>query len=330
MTRLRQRLLGISESQTSFVPRGFHWRDENARQHLEKSGAAFVHGYNSALSDDRPEPLASRLHEVELEKVGFAFEGASMALALLDLLTPFNHGRLERFLHGPGSAHVYMVHVGAGWAAARLRRSPYGLMNKMHPLFRWLAVDGYGFHEGYFHSRQTIQQQKIPRRITGYAGRAFDQGLGRSLWFVYGADVEAIVQTVQSFEARRRPDLYSGVGLAAAYAGGIDDQSLRRLKSLGSEYESAIAQGAAFAAKARMRAGHLASHTEIACQILCEIPAEIAAAITDEALQNLPADGAEPSYEIWRCRIQAAFSRRPVSPSNPHPALPGDKGDFRK
>ncbi len=33
-----------------------------------------------------------------------------------------------------------------------------------------------------------------------------------------------------------------------------------------------------------------------------------AAAVTDRARENLPPDGAEPAYEVWRQRIQAQFA----------------------
>src|SRR3712207_8380154 len=59
-----------------------------------------------------------------------------------------------------------------------------------------------------------------------------DQGLGRSLWFVQGADVRRIPATVNAFPAERRPDLWSGLGLACGYAGGrtraeVDRKSTR-------------------------------------------------------------------------------------------------------
>lgn len=237
-----------------------------------------------------------------------------MALALLDQLTPWKRNRLRQFLSGPAAEHAYMVHVGAGWALARLRRPLKRAMNRMDPLLRWLTVDGYGFHEGYFHPERTITRQEVPARITGYARRVFDQGLGRSLWFVCGADVEQVCKTIGAFRRHRRVDLFSGIGLASAYAGGVDIDHLTRLKALGESYRAQLAQGAAFAAKARLRASIMTSHTQAACEVLCGVSAETAAAITDEALQNLPADGPEPAYEIWRRRIEAKFSEEKVAP----------------
>ncbi len=302
---LRKRLFGISPNEVTFARRGFRGGEGGARERLEKVGATFLHGYHAVLLDDEPEGLAQRLSEVELEFRGFAFEGAAMSLALLDVLTPWKKDRFQAFLKGPGAAHVYMVHVGMGWALARLRRRVERPLARLDPLLRWLAIDGYGFHEGYFYWPRFVERQTPPKQLSGYALHAFDQGLGRSLWFVDGADVSRIPTTIAAFPPSRHADLWSGVGLACAYAGGRERVEVQALRVAAGPYHPQLAQGAAFAAKARQRAGNPTPHTEIACEVLCGLSAEAASKITDVALENLPPDGAEPAYEIWRQRIQA-------------------------
>jgi hypothetical protein len=171
-----------------------------------------------------------------------------------------------------------------------------------------LAVDGYGFHEGYFHWRRFIAGGPVPPRLLGYECRVFDQGLGRSLWFVCGADVHALAEVIAHFSPRRRPDLWSGAGLACAYAGGVTGQSIRLMAQGSDLFRSHLAQGVAFAAKARERAGNPAEHTELACQIICGLSAHDTARVTDAALQSLIPEGSDPAYEVWRRRIQRVFS----------------------
>jgi enediyne biosynthesis protein E3 len=302
--RIQRFFLGLSLDEATFARRGFRANDASARLRLEQIGRTFLHGYHAALEEGDLDNLLSRLQEVEAESRGFAFEGAAMGLFLLDHLTPWRTDRLRAFLDGPGAPHIYLGYVGAGWALAQLGANVPRALARFDPLLRWLAVDGYGFHHGYFHSHRSVVERQTPRRFSGYSLRAFDQGLGRSLWFVEGADVARIAATVAGFPVARRPDLWSGVGLACAYAGGVDRDAIERLLISARANRVQLAQGAAFAAKARARAGIPSTHTDLACRIVCGMSAEDAALATDAALVDLPADGLLPSYEVWRQRIQ--------------------------
>jgi hypothetical protein len=308
MSRLRRGLLGISTDEALFDRRGFRGHDERARARIELIGTTFIGGYMAALEAGQPERLPPLLSTVTPELQGFAYEGAAMGLAILDRLQLGYGTRFRRYLAGVGSAHVYMLHVGAGWAAARLPFRLESTLCRLDSLLGWLAVDGYGFHEGYFHWPVSVVEQTRPRRVKGYACRAFDQGLGRSLWFVNGADVELIVTTIAGFSASRRADLWSGVGLACTYAGGVGRESVAALVEAAGSYRPEMAQGAAFAAKARLLPGLGTAHTELACELICGMPAVQAAAVTDAALYSLPADSDAPPYEVWRRLIRDRLS----------------------
>lgn len=305
----RRRLLGLSPQETSFVRRGFRGGDGGMRERLEQVGISFMTGYHAALEDDDPATLGAVLSRMETEWQGFAFEGAAMALALLDWLTPWRRDRLAAFLSGPGGAHAYMVHVGVGWVWARVPVNVPRAMGRLDPLLRWLALDGYGFHEAFFKWPKYLQGAPVPKQLTGFGARVFDQGFGRCLWFVDGGDVELIPRTIASFASHRRPDLWSGIGLSSTYAGGASEAALRKLQTSAGRHQPQLAQGSAFAAKARLRAGNPTADTDLATQVLCGQSAAEAARVTDEALKNLPLAGPEPAYEIWRQRIQQRFQQ---------------------
>ena len=306
---IRRRLLGIPLAEASVARRGFVVRDPRVGERLEAIGSTFIGGYHAALESRDESDLAARLEETEAERRGFAFEGAAMGLLLLDALTPWARGRWRRFADGPGAHHIYMVHVGAGWALARL---PGGFRRSwlpFDPLLSWLAYDGYGFHEGYFHRESRVIERAVPASLEGYALRAFDQGLGRSLWFGEGADPMRIAAAISAFAPQRRADLWGGAGLAAAYAGGVSSATLESLRNLAGAFAPHVAQGAAFAAKARERAANPAPHTALACRVLCGIEAGEAARLTDDALEALPGDGATPAFETWRARVRERLAR---------------------
>ena len=136
--------------------------------------------------------------------------------------------------------------------------------------------------------------------------RVFDQGLGRSLWFVDCAEPLRISDTIASFSRDRHADLWSGVGLAAAYTGTANRNQLETLRDESRDFRLHLAQGAAFAAKARQRAGNPTIHTDLACRIFCGITADDAAQVADEAMRGLNGD---EQYEIWRERIRMSIER---------------------
>ncbi|MBO0858054.1 MAG: DUF1702 family protein [Chloracidobacterium sp.] len=315
MRSIRQRALGIQPAETSLARRGFHLGDPSTRRRLERIGATFVLGYNAAIEEADPTGLATRLDEVELEFRGFAYEGAGMGLTILDALTPWRRWRLDSFLRGAASRHIYLTYVGAGWALARMRLRIGPYLERLDPVLRWLLVDGVGFHEGYFNWRRSFLRQEIPGRIRGYARNVFDQGLGRSLWFVSCAEPDRAVEMINGFPWHRRQDLWGGIGLAASYAGGADSQGLNYLSKAAGAYWRELAQGAAFAAKARQLAGNPATCTNLACEIFCGERASDAAWITDRALDQVKRDPSfhtdpqrnRPAYERWRQAIQIHF-----------------------
>lgn len=303
--KIRRSLWGVPFKETVAFSKG----DSETWRHLETVALAVVEGYHAVLEDSRLEVLGPRLNTVKAEFRGFAFEGAGMGLTILDSFLPWGKkNSLQAFLEGPGSAHTYPVHIGVGLALARLHKQPERVLARLDPLLCWLAMDGYGFHEGFFFPRRAVEGKMIPAHLTGYARRAFDQGLGRALWFSGGADVARVTATVTTFPSSRHADLWSGVGVACAYAGGVDRAGIETLRTAAGPYRSRLAQGAAVSALARQQASNQVPHTDLACEIWCGTSSGMAAHLTDLAQKDLPTDGAEPAYEIWRQRIEAQFA----------------------
>ncbi len=307
LATVRRLLLAIPATAVSFDVRGFHESDAHARATLERHGGAFVSGFNAALPSSGVDDLELRLTGVDRADRGFAYEGAAMACAVLDLMTPLGGKRLERLLQGPGRPHVYMLHVGAGWALARLHLRPRSHLPALDRFLRWLVVDGYGFHHGFFDPGRFVDRQAVANRLSAYERRTFDHGLGRCLWFVDGADVERVAHTIDTFAAPRRADLWSGVGLAATYTTAVDEHALRMLSQLSVCHRRDLVQGSAFAVVARSEAGNLVDHTHLAAGVLCGESAERIVEIVQDARRGLRADDGGRNYERWRGRIRDAL-----------------------
>jgi len=87
----------------------------------------------------------------------------------------------------------------------------------------------------------------------------------------------------------------------------VDEATLAVLRAHAGRHRPQLAQGAAFAAKARQRAGNLTDYTNLATGVLCDLSALEAARLCDTTLENLSASADAPAYEIWRQRVQNHF-----------------------
>jgi hypothetical protein len=310
--RLRCRIFLPDQSEVTFERRGFYAPDAVRQANLENVGTKFLEGFAYGMGGRSLPEIESSLELIEPTFRGFAYEGCSMALAVRDGITLVNRHWVSDLLASRGAVHVYMAYIGVGWAMARLPRARWRAIAPRDPLLRWLALDGYGFHQAYFRTVKYVQgqyQAPIPGWSPGYANRAADQGIGRALWFVNGSDVEHVADAIGAFAPSRQADLWSGAALASVYAGGADAGELEEMVRLAGPYRSHAAQGAAFAAGARVLAGLVTPGTELGVKVHCGMSAAEAAAVTDEARLDLPGtDDPVPAYEVWRERIRARFA----------------------
>jgi len=280
---------------------------------LETVGRTFLDGYAAAVEARRPADAEGPIEQLPDWLRGFAYEGAGMGLAVLDGLPFGRSDNVARFLESERAAsYRYLVYVGIGWAMARIPRFRWPKPAALDPVLVPLVLDGYGFHQAYFHTKRYLGEQYQDPRFPwpggahgGYANRAIDQGIGRALWFVGGTEPGRVADLLDGFAAQRRGDLYAGVGLAATYAGGVTEAELRTLASRAGEYRANLAQGSAFAADARVRAGIVPAHTELATHVLCGTTPAEAARLTGRLRPADSVQGDLPAYELWRQRIAA-------------------------
>jgi hypothetical protein len=316
---LRRRLLTPDVSETSLDKRGFHKKSPAAQERLETVGKTFLDGYAYAVEARTPTDAEGPLEQVPGWLRGFAYEGAGMGLAMLDGLPFGRSDNVQRFLESPrGEAYRYLVYVGVGWAMARLPRFRWPKPAKLDPFLVPLVLDGYGFHQAYFRTARYIDGQYQNPNFPwpggphgSYANKAIDQGIGRAAWFIAGTDPERVANLIDAFPASRRGDLYSGVGLASTYAGGPDDgaaeQELRTLLRRAGDHRGNLAQGSAFAADARVRAGIVPPHSALATKVFWGTTPDEVARLVTELRPAQGVEGEQPAYEVWRQRLANEF-----------------------
>jgi len=298
-----RRVLVLSPSLVDFRARGFATEPAAVRTALEAAAGSFLDGFNAELAGGPGD--APDLGGTPDARRGFAAEGAAMAATMLDAARPFGERRSQALHAAHGDRYAYLLHVGSGWAMAKLRRRRLGRIGAFAPLLRWLAYDGKGFCRAFFAGPRGFDRWRAhPGRCSATCEIEY-QGVGRSLWFRACGDPERLTALVATLPPHHQGDVWSGVGLAAAYAGGVEVATYRRLAELASDHRAAVAQGAAFAAEAWRLAGSTPGDAATAVQLLAGADPATAAAWTWTARAGLDGPGADArDYREWRLRVQ--------------------------
>lgn len=279
---IKESLFGLSPKAVAFAARRFVCTDSTVRANLEKVLSVFVAGYNFALRGSDYAVVSKQLvNEFDSHHLGFAFEGAGMCYALFDMLAPWSRSRLRAFTDGAGQKHDYIATVGAGLAVARvpwgrLRLNSY--LEILDPTVAWCVIDGYGFHQGIFHSEwYTLECRESPTAFSAYARQLFDSGVGRSFWWTQGASPTRIRQTIDRFPEGTRAQMWCGIGVAASYAGGVEERVLWDLLELSGVWSSDFLSGFPLSARMRQKGENPSPWTDRACTGLLKMTTEEAA-----------------------------------------------------
>ncbi|MFF4549961.1 DUF1702 family protein [Streptomyces sp. NPDC001435] len=315
---LRRLIMAPSLDEVGFARRGFRVEPTGLTRQLEAVPQAVVTGFEWGIEDRDTTTTERRLALVDPLNRGFAYEGATMACAIRDTMGPKGH-RTADLLRGGGRPHIFLNYIGIGFAMAKLPRPLWKKLvpdlnePDLYPAMSWLCVDGYGFDRAYFDTDTWVGGQRLdaPYAWDGdpsYWQRAFDQGVGRALWFIHGGHVGNVSAAVGAFAADRRADLWSGVGLAATFAGGSTAAGLSALHAEAGDFADHLAQGAVFAAKARHHAGYVPEHSAAAVHAFTGRTVEAVARLADDCAAAAPQDGVGPAYEVWRRNVRRQLS----------------------
>lgn len=250
--------------------------------------------------------LIDYLNHCDAQFRSVAFESASMSRALTDIALSAFPERWAAFAQR-SQVHAVHVYIGLGWALAQRQVSLSDYLHDIGPIMQARVLDGYGYYDGMFRSRSSVRDRVVPDEISGYDLRAYDQGLGRSLWYAAKGNTAQLLKSLDGFAAARKGDLWRGVGIAVSYVGGCDEKMLKSLMESASVYKLQLASGAALLARARIHAGTLDTDSQAACHILCRSSAEEASAILD---RTEPLDETSPdAYLKWLAALESALNK---------------------
>jgi len=232
-----------------------------------------------------------------------------MGLTLLDRRSPVEPSRLHQLQLGRWLRFMPLAYAGAGLGLAELGQAVIPYVEDEQVLTAWFALDGYAFHLTLMAPNDHLEGQAVPAELSGPAAMVFDQGVARCMWFNAAAEPGAVGSMVGRFPAERQADLWSGVGLAATYAGGLDPEGLAELRRLSGAYGAMLASGSAFASWLRVLGENEVPGNLTACQALTGMAIDEAAEL---CLVERSATSGESIEDFlgWHGRVRQALAGR--------------------
>lgn len=206
-------------------------------KNIETVVSTFQKGLSLSEQEFGLDELISKLNQFEPRYRSVAFEGASMGVAIQNSLGTWNKYAKA------AEKHATQVHIGLGWAIAEGQMNLASTLSEIEPDFQVKVLDGYGYWHGLFRRRLTIRTQTIPKNITSEYQSGFDQGIGRTIWYITKGEVAKVVNIINHFSEDRRANLWQGIGVASTYVGGCSDELIGELKSASSEFKKNFETG---------------------------------------------------------------------------------------
>ena len=274
---------------------------------IDRVGGVFRQALRRGFSSASDASVAAWVQSLPRADQSVAVEGVAMAVAWMQRAT-----RSDRTWEGLSAAlddeHAVGLALGLGWALSWLGASPDAEMVGLPPLVRWRVVDGYGFRDGLVAPRRHVLRTMAPKQIEGFGQAVWRQGLGRSLWYTTRGDVGEVRDVVNAFPSPVRPELWTGVGVAATWIGCSSQPPMARLRTAAGHDAHWLALGAALAARTARDSGSLTARQAAPCRALADGTPEELAIVTDRAEAALPLEADTPLFQRWKDDIASRLA----------------------
>jgi enediyne biosynthesis protein E3 len=265
---------------------------------MENIAAIFQNARKTASQQKDLNELVRILETSDHEFISIAFEGASMEIAQKDFTEDPTLQEWFAYLK-IAEKHAAQIFIGLGWAVAAEKRTDLSFLDKVDPGMIFRMWDGCGYFDGKLRQRQVIKGLARLNYIPEKNFRPYDQGLGRCIWYNSLGETTKVSDTISGFPVNRQPDLWRGIGIAASYVGGCNENIFNSLLSLAGNNKIQLGIGAAMVAKSRTQAECLTEDLEKACIFLCNMTTQEAMKATIEADAN-----AANSFDNWLSHIE--------------------------
>ncbi|MEP7169077.1 MAG: DUF1702 family protein, partial [Bacteroidota bacterium] len=224
---------------------------------MENIKTMFQYAKKIASECDDIDAIIKHLENTDPEFRSVGYEGVAMCLALKNFSpgesprTNNNPLKLWNSLLSVSPNHSPQIHIGLGWAIAESKPIDLTFLDAVNSMMQFRVWDGCGYYDGIFRQRQTIKNQLRNDIVKEKNFKAYDEGIGRSLWYSCKGDPAKVSGMIQTFSSSRHADLWRGVGIACSYVGGSDDNILKNIFSLSGKHSIQLKTGAVMIAKSR-------------------------------------------------------------------------------
>ena len=197
------------------------------------------------------------------EFVSVYYEGLSMGIALKSISEKQDLTDWQLFFNVHGNKHTSQVYVGLGWALCQLDQPIEKVLENIDAKWKLRVLDGYGYCSALLKRRATIRNQIIPQHIPHNFQSGFDQGIGRSLWYIAKGDVERLKRNVDLFSSNRHADLWRGIGIAITFVGGIESHHIKELETVANQWMTELKVGVLMAQLSRKKAESVSTDAQM-------------------------------------------------------------------
>lgn len=180
--------------------------------------------------------------------------------------------------------------LGVGAALSHLGLEPQIPESEKDSFWAFMVMDNYGFTEAIYRWRRTLGKREIPNLGDRMAQRAFDHGVGRSVFFVSGGNVDIVCETIERFEVWRQPDLWHGFGLTAGHWAALDESDFRKILKRAGPFRKYVQSGVALATTLRVGTNEVSDYSDAVGRIACGASSAEIALLSSSCLPG----GAEP------------------------------------
>jgi hypothetical protein len=226
-------------------------------QQIEEVFTLFRSAHDLAASLDTTEGLLQHLDSAKGPFISVVYEGAAAGMAYRQI-----QAGASKLTVPDWPAHGAQVHIGIGWGIAEAGARPDAYVHQFSGIMQGRVLDGYGYYSGLFRRRRSIQAMEIPEGIPTELLTAFDQGLGRAMWYISKGETGPLMTMIEAFPEERKTGLWRGIGVASSYVGGITPNEHKSLIDHAGSMGTELAVGLLLCASGRVTAGTGSAETE--------------------------------------------------------------------